>query len=120
MYNDTNKKRVRNPRECFGYNYITVDVNTGKKYCTREGVIAHANFKSVELSQFLLLGNVLQFRRQLYTICPQPNCGMVCTIDPQQLINNEYGIGCMYCTMMARGEKLPRRKGKKRAAAMED
>ena len=44
MYNG-DKKQVRNPADCFGYNYVTHDVHTGDLYCNRESVIAHADFK---------------------------------------------------------------------------
>src|SRR5205085_11334140 len=79
--------------ECFGYLGVRTDLQTGRMICRRD-VAAHADFPCTELSELLILGQEVRFKKKRMIICPQPKCGMFCVLHDDPLHYNEYGFIC--------------------------
>ena len=81
-----------------GLQDVSACLITGQVFCHRPIVTGSASCLAQPLESIRVDGKIIEFGDQLYTICPQPNCGILSVIDHYSVSYNEHGIACSACT----------------------
>lgn len=83
----------------YGLKDVGIDLYTGKVTCRKAKSFMHMQCRTEGLGRVDMTGAVLEYRRKLYMMCPQKNCGHKFQLNPSHAHFNHRGAACPDCTL---------------------
>jgi hypothetical protein len=96
---DKARRRYRNyPSNCLnGFEQVIFDIETGRIYCGRKDGKLKTTCATTELDAYHITGRIMCYHGQMFTICPQRNCGNIMHLTSDHAHINQRGWACAFC-----------------------
>lgn len=94
----------RSKKRCFthGMQECKVNMHTWDMKCKKPITIGSQSCKDQPLACVDMMGKIIKLGKHMYTVCAQPNCGMLFKMNTSTTTKNKYGYQCAKCTRAAR------------------